>query len=403
MTSRVGHRIDLATAFVSAASCYWLSVFPRVHRELRYWRTRAGEIPDPELRRLALETHRAKWCNVEGAAAFATMAPVAYRHAAIRVLVTFQGTYDYADTLTEQPQDDQIANGRLLHQPLLVALDGAVEHPDYYAHSRSSDDGGYLKALTNACSTAFDELPSGPLVRRGVRRAAERIVTYQSLNHSGSGTHAALAHWAEDETPPGSGLRWWETSAACASSLTALALLSAAADPALTTGNVVAIERAYHPWVGALHTLLDSLVDWSEDEQAGQPSLLDHYSSITELTERMQMLGRRSRDATSGLPHARRHAVLLAGMTGLYLAAPEARSPRTRRVADGVLEVMEDLIRPTLRVMRVRRAMRWHHLGEDKHSDRLKLLVELPVLAAPVLVRPVVTTRRASEDLGHDA
>jgi tetraprenyl-beta-curcumene synthase len=315
-------------------------------------------IPDPELRRLALETHHAKWCNVEGAAAFAILAPTAYRHAAIKALVTFQGAYDYADTLAEQPQEDPIANGRLLHRPLLIALDIAARHPDYYAHSQASNDGGYLNALTDACRTAFNDLPSGALVREGVRGAAERIVTYQSFNHGGSRTYAKLARWAEDETPPASGLWWWETSAACASSLTALALLSAAADPGLTAGNVVAIERAYHPWAGALHTLLDSLVDWSEDELAGQPSLLDHYNSVAELTERMQTLVRRSRDAATALPHARRHAVLLTGMTGLYLAAPEARSPRTRCVADGVLEVMKDLMRPTLRVMQVRRAMR---------------------------------------------
>ena len=153
-------------------------------------------------------------------------------------------------------------------------------------------------------------------------------------------------------------MRWWETSAACASSLTALALLSAAADPALTADDVVAIEGAYHPWIGALHTLLDSLVDWSEDELAGQPSLLDHYSSIPELAERMQILARRSRAATALLPYARRHAVLLTGMTGLYLALPDARSLRTSCIADCVFDAMDGLMRPTLLVMQLRRAMR---------------------------------------------
>ena len=197
MKPRAGNRVDLAVAFVSAARCYWLSVFPCVQHELRHWRTRAGEIRDPELRQLALETHGAKWRNIEGAAAFATLAPTAYRHAAIRVLVTFQGAYDYADTLAEQPQDDQIANDRLLHQSLLLALDDATRPPDYYAHSRFGDDGGYLESLTNACRASFGELPSGGLVRDGVRRATERIVTYQSLNHGGRDAHPALEVWAK--------------------------------------------------------------------------------------------------------------------------------------------------------------------------------------------------------------
>jgi tetraprenyl-beta-curcumene synthase len=196
------------------------------------------------------------------------------------------------------------------------------------------------------------------LVIPAVRRAAARIVTYQSLNHSGTNAHQALARWAENETPRGSGLSWWETSAACASSLTVLALLSAAADPALKAGEVVAIENAYHPWVGALHTLLDSLIDWDEDELGGQPSLLDSYKSSGELAETLQGLARQSRTAIEGLPQANRHAVLLAGMAGLYLSAPEARSPRAHHVAVDVLDAMEDLMGPALLIMRTRRAVR---------------------------------------------
>jgi tetraprenyl-beta-curcumene synthase len=356
--SRVLRRAELTGAFLKAARCYWLHVFPRVQRELDYWRRRAGAIPDPELRRLALETHLTKGCNVEGAAAFAILAPPAYRSAAIRALVTFQAAYDYADTLVEQPQDDPIANGRLLHQPLLVALDSVAEHPDYYARSRLKEDGGYLRAMTERCRLAFLELPAHAMVSPAAKCATERIVIYQSLSHSGSNTHEELSRWAQNETLPGTGLRWWETSAACASSLTALALLSAAANPALEARNIVAIESAYHPWIGALHTLLDSLIDWSEDELAGQPSLLDKYDSIDELTETMRTLARRSREVTASLPQTNQHAVLLAGMTGLYLAAPEARTPRTRFVSDGVLDAMEDLMRPTLLVMRARRRIR---------------------------------------------
>lgn len=357
MTSR--DRAELATAFLSAAQCYWLSVFPRVHHELDYWRRRASEIPDPELRYLALETHRSKWCNVEGAAAFATLAPPAHRHAAIRVLVTFQAAYDYADMLAEQPQDDPIANGLSLHQPLLVALDANATHPNYYAHNRLNNDGGYLRALTDGCRRAFELLPAHAMVAPAGMRVAKRIASYQSLNHSGSRAHEALARWAQGETPSGTGLRWWETSAACASSLTALALLSAAADPALDPRDVLAIESAYHPWVGALHTLLDSLIDWNEDELSGQVSLLDCYDSIAELAETMGTLARRSREAIASLPQASRHAVLLAGMTGLYLSAPEARSPRAKRASDLVHGALgDDLMRPTLLVMQARRVVR---------------------------------------------
>ena len=55
-------------------------------------------------------------------------------------------------------------------------------------------------------------------------------------------------------------LHWWETGAAIGSQLSVLALIAAAADPATCEGRVRAIERAYFPWIGALSTLLDSVV-----------------------------------------------------------------------------------------------------------------------------------------------
>jgi tetraprenyl-beta-curcumene synthase len=353
---RAGHPLKLSVAFLSAAWCYWLNVFPQLRRELRRWRARAASIPDAELRRLALDTYRLKWSNIEGAAAFATLAPSAHRHTAIKALITFQAAYDYADTLAEQPAIDPVANGYSLHRPLIVALGEDVEHPDYYAHSRLRRDGGYLKALTDSCRRAVDQLPSYQLVQKAARRAAERIAAYQSLNHRPNAPQAGLAIWAGRETPAGSGLRWWETAAACASSLTALALLSAAADPHLTTVQTVAIETAYHPWIGALHTLLDSLIDWEEDELAGQPSLLDNYPSMTELTARMRMLATRSRTATSKLAHDERHFTILAGMVGVYLSAPEAHTPRTAHIAAAVLDEIAHLARPSLLVIKTRRA-----------------------------------------------
>lgn len=357
MTSPIGQRLKLSNAFLAAARCYWISVFPCVRRELQYWYAQAAEIPDPKLRCIALETHRSKLCNVEGAAAFATFAPAPHRQAAIRALVSFQAAYDYADTLAEQPTTDAIANGRQLHQSLLVALDPAAEHPDYFAYSGVNGDGGYLRALTDACREAFHAMPSFTVVQHRARDAAERIATYQSLNHVGMAPHDLLAHWATKETPRGSGLYWWETSAACASSLTALALLSAAATPQLTTVDVLRIEKAYHPWVGALHTMLDSLIDWKEDELTGQPSLLACYSSISELEIRMKTLARRSQRAMA-IQSLSQHQVLLAAMVSTYLVEPGARSPRTRRACQLVLEEMGELARLSLSVLRLRRAMR---------------------------------------------
>ncbi len=356
MTAR-GSRLGLARAFASAAASYWLHVFPLVRREFHYWRSRAAAIPDPTLRTLALDAYDSKWCNLEGAAAFATLAPARSRRVLVRLLFTFQAAYDFADLVSERPQTDPVANGRQLHQPLLVALRGATEHPDYFLHSDLRDDGGYLEALTDACRDAFAQMPSGELVKEAAVRAAERIVVYQSLSHAGQRMRAALERWSAQQVSPGSGVLWWEAAAACASSLTVLALLSAAAHPKLTVAEVSAIEHVYYPWVGALHTLLDSLVDWHEDKLAGQPTLLDEHP-IGELAERMRMLTRRSRQSVRLLPAARRHEIVLAGMVAVYLAMPQAQSIRASNITTGIRQEMGSLARPTLAVIGLRRRVR---------------------------------------------
>lgn len=358
MRERIGHHLGESAAFLSAARCYWLSVFPQVRRELRYWRTYAERIPDPCLRRLALETHRAKWFNAEGAAAFAVLAPSATRRATITALLTYQAAYDYADTLTELPCAAQIANGLLLHQPLITGLDRDAEHPDYYAHSHLKNDGGYLKALTDTCRGALQQLPRHCVVKDAVRRASRRIITYQSLHHGDANAQERLARWARRETPRDSGLRWWETAAACASSLGALALISMAADPNTRSADVEMLESVYHPWIGALHTLLDSLIDWSEDERAGQPCLLDNYASREELIERMRMLAARSHAATATLVRCGLHSALLAGMVSVYLVAPQARTAQTAAVTDAVLQATGPMTGPSLAILRTRRAAR---------------------------------------------
>src|SRR5580700_3435924 len=96
----------LTKVFIRSARTYWFSVFPLVHRERCRWRNRAKQIPDDQLRALALSTQCAKYGNVEGAAAFAAFVPRSRRAIVVRALVAWQAAYDYADTLAEQPCTD---------------------------------------------------------------------------------------------------------------------------------------------------------------------------------------------------------------------------------------------------------------------------------------------------------
>ena len=348
--------------FAAAALRYWLTVFPGVRRQLARWRRRAEKIADPVLREVALDALH-KSGNIEGAAAFATFAPRSHRKLVLRAVVAFQVAYNYLDLLSELPAPDPAANARRLHEALLVALDwtgaeGSVGtgSVDYYEYNRQHDDDGYLSEIVEECRATLAVLPSYAAVAPSARRAAERIVEFQSL---GAGepanahrategalsvadgpsvagrpavagllrcTYDALERWARAQTPAESGLQWWETAASAGSSLCVYALIAAGAQRRLDAREISAIEQAYFPWIGALHSLLDNLVDVAEDHATGQHNLIGCYPSTLEARTRMRVLAERSLQAARELP-GDGDGLILAAMASFYLSAPDASFP----------------------------------------------------------------------------
>ena len=174
-----------ASLLATAASVYWLEIFPRVRGEASRWRGHAGRIGDSRLAGLALDTHVRELGNLEGSAVFALLAPRSRRRQVVRACVAFQALYDFLDTLAELPSQDPCANGRRLHLALLACLDAERPALPYLAHSGFAGEGcDYVEELIGACRRALSELPSYHSVAPEARRAAARMVAYQSLNHS---------------------------------------------------------------------------------------------------------------------------------------------------------------------------------------------------------------------------
>ncbi len=383
---RPGERLALACAFARCALRYWLVVFPATSRELRRWRRQAVRVPDPVLRRAALEA-LGKRSNVEGAAAFAAAIPGRRGRQVVRALVAFQMAYNYVDVLAEQPSVQPVLGARRLHEALLVALDPDCPHVDYYAFHRQDGDGGYLAALVDACREALRTLPARAAVADAIRDCAARIVAFQSLSQGG---RSELEPWART-LDPNATLAWWEAAAAAGSSLAVHALIAAAAVPGLDAADVAALEAAYATWIGALHSLLDSIVDRAEDAATGQLSLVGCYDSEREAAMRMRWLAEGVHRAASALPAGRRHVALVAAMACNYLSAPELSAPDDAALVAGVHAALGALVAPALAVFRVR--MRLAHdvgAGADASSR-----ATMPVRPAAVLL--------AEETRGVDA
>lgn len=322
------------------------------------------------LRRLALITMRGERGNYEGAAAYASLVPRAYRARVVRAVVAYQTTYDYVDTLSEQPSKDPIANGRQLHLALLSSLDLGTTQPDYYRHHNKRQDNGYIRSLVQTCRDALRTLPSYAAVAQPALRAASSIVAYQSLNHEETRRGPrALEQWGTAVAPPNSGLRWWEAAAGGASSMTVFALIAAAAKPGLSVAETAATEQAYFPWISALHVLLDSLIDRARDLEHGHHNLMDHYSSPAEAAHRLAWIAGRAVRGAEALPDGARHALIVAAMASFYLSAPSISTPATFSAAQHVRESMGAPATPTMAVLKARRAIGRLLAPNDSDAD----------------------------------
>jgi tetraprenyl-beta-curcumene synthase len=343
----------LATAVVFARSAvrYWLFVFPAVGSELRHWRRSAARIRDPQLRRIALAALE-KRGNMEGAAAFGAFARWTHRRDVVQALVALQAIYNHADMLAEQPSADQEDNAQRLHEVLLLALDPDAASPACRALELVVDDGGYLAEMVEACRWALSRLPGYAAAASATCSAGARIVAFQSLS---LGERGELEAWALREGATDSGLEWWELAAAAGSSLPIHALIAASASPTLSGQDVSAIAAAYGSAIGALHSLLDSLVDEAEDAASGQLTLIGCYRSRREAAMRMRLLAERAMDSARGLPQGRDHALLVTAMACSYLSECERTAARTDAITREVRASLGGLARPMLLVFRLRR------------------------------------------------
>jgi tetraprenyl-beta-curcumene synthase len=353
--SGAAEQLALTRTFTATIARYATVVLPQVRHELAHWRRRAERIPNAQLRHSA-QLALAKRGNIEGAGLFATLAPAAHRRETVRALVAFQSAYNYLDALSELPSDQPAANGEQLHQALLSALDPGAADVDYYALNPERGDAGYLQSIVEACASAVDSLPSFQALSSTAHRAAARIVRFQALNlneHQG-GQHA-LRQWASEEIRSGDGLAWWETAAAAGSSLSVHALIAAAADRGLDLHDAREIDRSYDPFAGALHSLLDSLVDRREDRQRAQRSLLEHYRSPTDTAIRLSTLAERAGDSIGRLPNAHTHRVILAAMCSYYLSAPECDTSEAQAVTGALTRTLGPPLRVAIAMFRARR------------------------------------------------
>ncbi len=358
---------------------FWGRVLPIVHAELRAWEHAAEAIPDSSLRLHALATLRSERLSSAGAALFSAT----LRHhdpVLVRTLVAYQVICDYLDTLSEQPADDPVANGALLHRALADAVSPETPRADWYRLHTAHDDGGYLAALVNTCRDGCAALPAYRQVSGAIRREARRNEV-QGIKHGPlAQREPELRRWAVAQAGAGDA-SWFELASAGSSPLAALALLAAAADPATSAADAERTRRCYFPWIETLSTLLDSLADRERDRAAGELSFVDQYASADVATTRLRELTARAIAGARSLPNGERHAVLVAGMVAMHLSERSAWLPGTAPATRAVLRASLAVVTPLL--LAVMRA--WRRLDAAQRPPRSRGKIAIVGHEAPPL------------------
>jgi tetraprenyl-beta-curcumene synthase len=352
-TTRTSHAREIA-ALLTAGIVYWLTIYPRAKREIRHWKARAHQIPDPTLRAGAIEKLTRERLNPEAAAFFAALAPRRHRAQLVRLMVAFQIAYDYLDAINEDPSTAALRNGLHLHRSLTATISTAPATENYYRHHPQHDDGGYLSELIHACKAVVGDLPSTSLMRPVLVDAVARCGEAQSRNHAvrveGS---SQLVHWSETQ-PHDSRYLWWEIAAGGISCLAIHALFAAAASET-TPEEATRIDAAYFPPICAISALLDSLIDHADDSQTANHSFTGHYATRDSATERFAAITNEAKTLLRGLKHHRRHNVILAGIVCFYLSASDAKNEFAQPVANRMLDCLGPITIPMLAVMRLMR------------------------------------------------
>jgi tetraprenyl-beta-curcumene synthase len=331
--------------------------------EVRGWKARAVEIPDPPLRGDALSALTRKRGHTDGAALLWTI-PTARDYNLLRLLVAYEIVWDFLDGVNERDAAAGQTNGRQLHLALVDALDLTRPISDYYRHHQCGGDGGYLRMLVEVCRESCGKLPSYWSIRPLLVREAIRAQVL-AINHDLDPAlrDADLQQWAAETYPAISDASWFELSGAASASLTIHALLALGAEPECSDQHLARSCAAYFPWISAATTMLDSYVDQAEDIANGDHSYVAHYATPQLAAIRIRELVERSLREARSLRDGERHEVIVACMVAMYLSKDSAHTKELSETTKNLVRAGGSLTRlllPILRLWRIAYAQQCH-------------------------------------------
>lgn len=301
-------------------------IFPKVNKELMYWRKRAMKIPNHELRKQALSSLTTKRFHCQGGAVFALLAKHRWEEAT-RFIVAYQTICDYLDNLCDRSTSMDPNDFRLLHQSLLDALNPENSTQNYYRLRSDQQDDNYLGDLVQTCQHILSGLKGYSHIIRFLLnfeklyedlQVHKHVVPSERLNR--------LKKWHNQNQEKHFSLSWYEFSAATGSTLAIFCMVSYALGDGISSDLASKIERSYFPYVQGLHILLDYYIDQEEDENEGDLNFCSFYVCEEQLKRRIMYFIKQAHISIKTLPNYPFHRMISDGMIGLYLSDPKVYS-----------------------------------------------------------------------------
>jgi len=296
-------------------------VLPAVYRQLSYWKRRAEQIPNAELRKQALASIESKKFHCEGGAIYALLAHPAKFDKVIEFIVAYQTISDYLDNLCDRSSQVDADNFRQLHLAMYDAISGNKGDESYYQYQIERDDGGYLDELVRVCQRVLQELPSIEGYQFSMLTLCQLYCDLQVYKHiEQDKREETLIEWYSQHQETFPQLNWYEFAAATGSTL-AIFYYAAISSHSFSSEVLDAqILESYFPYVQGIHILFDYLIDQEEDKREGDLNFCFYYSSRAEQLHRLEWFLKRALDSVEKLPHAQFHKMLIEGIVGIYAA-----------------------------------------------------------------------------------
>lgn len=314
-------------------------VLPTVHKYLAYWREKAEQIPNEELRNQALASIDSKSFHCEGGSIMAILAHDELEEC-IKFIVAYQTISDYLDNLCDRSTSLDPTDFRALHESMPHALTIGQQTTNYYRYRDEQDDGGYLSDLVYACQ---ESLANAKHYDKIVAHLHELVGYYCDLQvHKHVQVEERvprLEQWFENHKSLLPEMEWYEFSACSGSTLGIFCLVAHAFQSEFDEEVAGRIRSGYFPYIQGLHIMLDYLIDQEEDIKGGDLNFCFYYPHEEKLIARLKHFVSEADKHIKGLPNEKFHKLINRGLLGIYLSDEKVRKQKK------VSQIAKEMIR----------------------------------------------------------